>query len=434
MRKFYFFILLSWPVILFAQTNGMLTYKDAIALALKNNFDIRIAQNNASIAAIENNYGNAGFLPRVDINSSGAIATNKTKQEFSNGQEVNKSGVVSKNINAGALLSYTLFDGFRMFATKDRLELLEQQGELNFKLQLENTIEAVTLNYYQIVRQEQLIKGILAAMNVSEERIKLAQTKLEIGSGSNVELLQAKLDLNAQKSNLILQRSLLQEYKNNLSQLIQEPTQTVFSVDSSFEFAPLESIDAIREKIASNNRNIQFAKSLLSITETDIKIIRSQSLPRLGITSGYNFGRNQNTAGFALFTQNIGSTFGFNFTWNIFNGFIVKKQLEAANIQQHSNQLNVDRTLTSLYTESSNAYTRWLGDKQALALEEENIKLAEQSLFIMLERMKLGLGNYLETRESQSSYEAAVTRLVTARYNLKESETRLRKITGEFVQ
>ena len=105
-----------------------------------------------------------------------------------------------------------------------------------------------------------------------------------------------------------------------------------------------------------------------------------------------------------------------------------------ARIQQHSNRLQVDRVLSSLYTESENAYMRWLNDQQTLKLEEENIQLAEQSLFIMLERMKLGLGNYLETKESQSSYEAAFTRLVNARFNLKESETKLRKLTGEFIQ
>lgn len=77
---------------------------------------------------------------------------------------------------------------------------------------------------------------------------------------------------------------------------------------------------------------------------------------------------------------------------------------------------------------------RWLGDKESLQLEEENIKLAEQSLFIMLERMRLGLGNYLETKESQSSYEAAITRLVTARYNLKESETKLKRVVGDFMR
>jgi outer membrane protein len=170
------------PAIVCAQISGLLTYEEAVARALQNNFDIQIAKNNAQIAGIENNLGAAGFLPKLDLNSSGAFANNATKQEFSNGQSVNKSGVISKNISAGAFLTYTLFDGLKMYATKERLNLLEEQGELHFKIQIENTLEQLTYSYYQIVMQEQLIKGINAAMDVSHERIKVAEKKLQIGS------------------------------------------------------------------------------------------------------------------------------------------------------------------------------------------------------------------------------------------------------------
>lgn len=434
MRNLFLFFILCFPTLLFAQANDILTYEDAVALALKNNYDILIAKNNADITALENNIGNAGFLPKVDINSGGSLANNRTKQEFSNGTGVNKSGVISKNLSAGAYLSYTLFDGFKMFATKARLEIVQEQGELNLKIQIENTLEELTLNYYQIVKQEQLIKGILSAMNVSEERIKIAEKKLQIGSGSNVELLQAKMDLNTQKSNLIFQRSVLKEYKNKLTFIMQEKEHTSFSVDTNFNFSTLASIEDIHLRIETENRNVLYAKKNILENEQIIKEIKSQSLPRIGLTSSYAFGRNSSTAGFALFTQNLGYNVGFNFSWNLFNGHIVKKQVEVAHLQLYNNKKNVDRILNLLYNTSNSTYTRWLGDKETLELEEENIKLAEQSLYIMLERMKLGLGNYLETKESQSSYEAAITRLVTARYNLKESETKLKKITGDFIK
>ncbi|HQW47655.1 MAG TPA: TolC family protein, partial [Chitinophagaceae bacterium] len=134
MRKLFFFLFFCFPIMLVAQANDVLTYEEAVALTLKNNYDILIAKNDAEIAIVENNLGYAGFLPKLDINSGGSLANNRTKQEFSSGAGVNKSGVVSKNINAGAILSYTLFDGFKMFATKARLALLEEQGAMNLKI------------------------------------------------------------------------------------------------------------------------------------------------------------------------------------------------------------------------------------------------------------------------------------------------------------
>jgi outer membrane protein TolC len=412
----------------------MLFYQQVVAMALESNYDIQIAQNNKRIATKQNTLGNAGFLPKMDIVSTGNLATNNTNQKFANGLEVNQGNVQSNALNAGAYLSWTIFDGMKMFATKERLNLLAQQGELGLKLQVENTIQEVTILYYQIVKQEQLIKGIDAAMAVSEERIKIADKKKALGSGSNVEVLQAKLDLNAQKSNLIAQKYVLNEYKSNLLLLLKLDANKSFIVDSTFAFEGLQSMEEIKAQVDQMNTAIRFADKNVLITQQNVKELQSQRFPSLGLTSNYLFSRSQNEAGFALFNQNLGLNTGFTFSWNLFNGLRTSNQIRIAKIQNLNASLEVERTRLNQFSAAQIAYTRWLGDKEILLLEEENIKLAAQSLQITTERLRLGLGNFLETKESQSSYEAAITRLVNARYNLKQSETILKKLTGAFVK
>ena len=321
-----------------------------------------------------------------------------------------------------------------MFATKERLNLLQQQGELSFKIQLENTLEDVTLLYYQIVKQEQLMKGIQAAMDVSNERIRVANLRITLGSGSNVELLSAKLDLNAQKSNYITQKNALNEYKSQLLVLAGEQNDRTFSVDTVFTFDGIQSMNEIREKIEKDNYSILFARKNILINNQQIKEIRSQTLPRVAFNSSYLFGRSKNEAGFTLLNQNLGFNAGLSLTWNLFNGSITRNELKVADIRLKNAFLSADNTRLNLFSAASVAYIRWQGDKEIADLEEENIKLAEESLFITSERLKLGLGNFLEIKESQRSYEEAVTRLVTARYNLKVSETTLKKLTGELVK
>ncbi len=422
------------PLLSAAQNMGLLTYQQAVELALKNNYDILIAQNNSSIATIQNNYGNAGFLPKVDLNASGNIANNNTHQEFSSGLSVNKNGVSSNNINAGAYLTWTVFDGMKMFATKERLNLLQQEGELSFKIQLESTIEAVTLLYFQIVRQEQLIKGIRTAMDVTDERMKMAEKRIALGSGSNVELLQAKLDKNAQKSNLIQQQNTLHEVKKQLLVLTKSDLSSNFSADSSFAFENLLSIESIKQKIDEDNRSIQFSKKNSLVAAQYMKELRAQTLPKVAINSNYLFARSENAVGLTLLNQNLGFNAGLSVSWNLFNGSMTKNQIKVADIQLRNTALATNQLQQQLHANAYIAYMRWQGAKEILDLEEENIDLAKQSLTITTERMKLGLGTYLEIKESQNSYEAAITRLVTARYNLKESETTLKKLTGELVK
>lgn len=434
MYKKIVFILLLIPFAGLAQIEGKLSYEQAVEWALKNNFDIQIAKNNSTISEIQNTYGAAGFLPRVDINATGSMSNNSTRQEFSSGLSVDKNGVSSNIITAGAYLNWTIFDGMKMFATKERLNLLEEQGEISFKIQLENTIEKVTSFYYQIVKQEQLIKGIQAAMQVSEERIKVAQKKLDIGSGSNVELLQAKLDFNAQKSDLLTQRSLLNEYKSNLLLLLKAESNQGFGVDTNFVFEAQQSMDQIRQSIEKSNTSLLFSQKNVLISAQAIKEIRSQSMPKVGLSSGYLFGKTENAAGFALLNQNLGYTLGINFSWNLFNGFNTKNQLKVAKLNYLNSSLLVESNKNQLFSAANIAYLNWLSDIEILQLEEDNNVLAKQSLAIASERLKLGLGNYLEIKESQSSYEAAIARLVNARFNQKQSETALKKIMGELVK
>jgi outer membrane protein len=432
-RRIFFFLFVI-PSIAFAQNDTVLTYQKVVEAALKNNFDIQIARNNSAIAANQNTYGNAGFLPRVDLNASMNAASNNTKQEFSSGLVVDKNNVASNNINSGVFLSWTIFDGLKMFTTKEKLDQLEQEGQLSLKIQIENTIESVTLAYFQIVKQQQLIRGIEAAKVVSEERIKIAEKKLSIGSGSNVELLQAKLDLNEQRSDLLTQKTILNEFKSNLLALLKTDPFTSISVDSVFSFDAIRSVDDIKQSIEKTNNSLLLAKKDILVSNQFIKELRAQRLPKLALNANYLFGRNENAAGFALLNQNLGYNLGFTFSWNLFNGFNTNHQIKTAELQLENTSLESENLKYVLFSSASASYYKWLGDKEILTLEEDNIKLAEESLKITTERLKLGLGNYIETKESQKSYEDAITRLVNARFNLKSSETELKKLTGELIK
>lgn len=428
--------LLIWaPYAATAQSNvPHLSCQDAVALALQQNYDILIAQKNVLIADKQNTLGNAGFLPKIDLNATGSLSNNKTRQEFSSGLNVDQSGVKSNNINSGAYLTWTIFDGLKMFATKERLSLMAQQSQLGLRLQMENTIEAVSLQYYQIVKQEQLIKGIWASMEVTDARIQLAEKKLAIGSGSNVEVLQAKLDRNAQASDLIVQNNLLKEFKNNLLLLCQMKLGADFTVDTAFVFETLPSMqDITQQSSASNTSLLQIQKNGL-IAQQSIKELRAQSLPKLGLTSNYLFTRSSNAAGFTLLNQNLGLNMGFNFSWNLFNGWMTHNQVLSARLQYTIAQMEIAQHKDQLLSRTQVAYIHWMGDQQILAMEEANIKLAEQSLNITKERLKLGLGNYLEAKESQSTFAAAMTRLVNARYNVKQSEIALQKLRGGMIK
>ena len=64
------------------------------------------------------------------------------------------------------------------------------------------------------------MKAIQEQMSVSEERVKLAQNRLDIGVGTKPDVLQSKVDLNAQKANILTQETLIAQLKEQLNQLM----------------------------------------------------------------------------------------------------------------------------------------------------------------------------------------------------------------------
>ena len=176
-----------------------LSVEDAIATALQNNYDIRLARNDSAIAALDYEYRNAVFLPRINANAGTFWTRNNQRQEFTSG-EVRTGNVATNVVNASVNLDWTLFDGLRMFVTRQKAEEFIRLGELHIRNQVINTVADVINTYYNIVRQKQQLKAVEEQMSISQTRVDLSQRKLEIGVGAKPDVLQSQVDLNAQKA------------------------------------------------------------------------------------------------------------------------------------------------------------------------------------------------------------------------------------------
>src|SRR3569832_2360865 len=227
MKKFY---PVNYLLIFFSQALAQekLSLSDAIALALKNNYSILIAHNEEEIA--KNNYsiGNAGMLPAVAATASGTTNNNNILQHYATGLEVNKNGVASTNLNAGIGFNWILFDGLRMFATYNRLGELNERQKLLSKVEIENLVEQIITGYFNIVQQAQLLKATQDNIDVYNERLRITEAKFQIGSSSKLDYLQAKVDLNEQKSIQMKEETALSNAKISLNQLLARAVDTQF--------------------------------------------------------------------------------------------------------------------------------------------------------------------------------------------------------------
>jgi outer membrane protein TolC len=415
-----------------------LTVEQAIAATIENNYDIQLLRNDSSSYALDKSYARAAFLPRVNATTGLVFNNNNQKQKLADGTKRESSGIRSNNLSGSVQLNWTVFDGFKMFATRDKLTQFVQLGELNIKNQVINSVATVINNYYNIVRQKQLLKAIEEQMSINEERVKLAEKKLSVGLGAKPDVLQGKVDLNAQKAARLRQQTLIDQLKEQLNQLMNVEMNTRYEVSDSITFRDNIILGDIMGTVETSNPQLQLIKKNIDIGKLTLKERKADRYPVVSINSAYNYSKTTNQTVIntftPLFNRNNGFNYGIGITIPILNGFNVKRQIQQAQLDIDYLNISYKNQKTKIDLGITNAFKDYELQKKMLALEEENILLAKENVYIALERLRLGISTYLELRETQKSLELAYDRLIAARYNTKLAETELLRLKGDLVR
>lgn len=438
MKKIIAIIFLSFGLLHSGAAQPLLTVEEAVAAALKNNYDIQLLRNDSAVYALNNSYATAAFLPRLNASSAVLFNRNNTKQKLSDGSERGQNDLRSNNINSNLNLNWTVFDGFKMFATRDKLAEFVRLGEISIKNQLVRTVADVIITYYNIVRQKQQLSAIGEQMALNDERVLQAEKKISVGLGAKPELLQAKLDLNAQRAAQLTQLNLIEQLKEQLNQLVNFKAGTSYEVADSIPINTGLIAEDIFRTAETNNFELLLAKQNIKIANLTLRERKAERFPTVGVNAAYNFSKTSNQAVVntftPLFNRNFGFNYGLNATIPIFNGFNARRAIREAKYDIEYQQLLYDYQFSRVNIAISSAYKNYELQKRTLALEEENIILAKENVYISVERLRLGVSTSLEVRETQRSLEEAYNRLIAARYNTKVAETELLRLRGDIVK
>lgn len=408
-----------------------LSLQAAIDTALFNNLGIVISKNDAKISSNNLSRANAGMIPSLDLNAGSNYSNNKLTQEFSTGNEISKTGVATKSINGQLLLSWTLFDGTKMFATYKKLQTLKEMGELNVLYTTETLIAQVIHAYAEIVKQKILLTSTTNNLSLYEERVKLAETKLKIGKSARSELLQASIDLNVQKNNLVRLTSQIKNAKTVLNTLMMSSLNREFEVTDSLTLKEDLNLDEILMKLDASNTQLKLLQTLEKQRSHEIKEQKSHALPMIKLNAGYNFLNSSSTQGLFLINQSRGPLVGLSLNWNLYNG-IQRKQVENTKLLRENVRLAYDETKVNL---QATIISAWQANQDAILLaklEKENYKLAAENLNIITQRFKLGEATTLELKDAQQLNEASISRLANSLFEAKNAETELLLMVGEL--
>jgi len=427
-KRLFLFILIFNGYALSAQ---QLTLSDAISIALKNNYQIQIEKNNLKISTINNNKGVAGALPFVSMNASDQESRVDVNQRLNSGTEISRSGAYANSLNANITGSITLYNGYKITATQQRLQALQQQSEQILNAQIQNTISGVMLRYYTVIREQHYVSTIEKSIELVNKQLELVQSRKKLGLSNDAELFQSQIDLNTRILELSTQQALVKQSQIELLNILEiNPDSSMMISDSIFLNNDILLQDVLNS--ISKNPEITSLDHQIKINGLIEKEVASLRKPSLKLNTGYNLINNESTAGQLLLNRSYGPFVSMGLTFPIYNGSAYKRQQQTAAINTENAKLKKESSLNDQQAAATKTYQSYITSREQMKTQEQTLQLSKQLVDLTLKRYELNSATAVEVREAQKSYEDASFRMINLVYLAKLAEIELLRLSYQL--
>jgi outer membrane protein len=420
----------------------ILTKKQALAIALENNFGIKIANNSLEVAKNNASVYNSGYLPKVFLTSGADYRKNTQKLIFTDRNtggdtEIGGSEIIAKNYSASLGFNYTIFDGLGRKYNYQQLKETYNLTELQAKETIENTYLQLFTVYFQIARLSENTTNLKEALSISKRRLLRAGYQYEYGQTTKLELLNAEVDVNNDSIAVINAVQQLSNSKRVLNLVLGVEKEVNYVVETVVEFNKLLNFEDLQQKTLVNNISLKQSEKNIAISEFNIKINKANYLPALNFNTSYGLSRTENENlinpfGARLITSD-GVNAGLNLTWNIFDGGGTKTRVANAKIGLENQQIALEQQKVTINNNLKNTWENYQNQLFILKAQEQNIGTTKNNFNRTEERYKLGQVTSIEFRQAQINLINSKTVFNNAKFDAKLIELQLLQLSGNIL-
>ena len=466
MRKLLFILLVACPAWLGAQ--DPLTLEDVIQRGLKNNFDIQIQNNLVEIARNNNNPGQAGRYPTINLLLS---STNTLVNRVPANPFAVPGTSLSNSVPGQVDIGWVIFNGFTVSINKEQLERLQQQSEGNASIVVQNTLQSIILAYSVVLLEKERLEVRKKLLDLSRTRYDQVRLRKEVGSAITFDVLQEESNFLTDSGNYVLQSLNYRNAVRNLNVLINEKVDRTYSFPQPLRFTPPSFVYAdLEEKMTRNNFTLKNQYITQEILRGSTQLAKAPLYPsfnvNLGATGSLDWLRAnfrptvpsatsipvKSTVGYLLddpaqpviSTSYVpeartveGNSYGtyanFSLRWTLFNGGQIKRSIENAKTRERIGQQTTDQLKLSLQRDLQVAFDLFEQRKQIVEITRTNQRATELNLSLAEERYRVGYINAIDLRLIQLNYQNATLANLEAIYNLIDVYTDLMSLTGSII-
>lgn len=404
-----------------AQQHDSLTLAEAIGVGLEYNYDVRVGALQTRTAEINNTWGAAGLYPSVAVGASANY--NRIYP-----QDEGRADYATSLVQPSADVTWVLFGGFRVWRTKSKLDLSQQQAEGSQTVLIENTVRSIIAAYYQAVLEQEKVAISRELMDASLDRYRREERASELGVARNLELLQAKNVWLQDRADYLSQQNRSEEARRQLGYLLAgkggetwQLTDTIPTIDEHFDPVELHRI------AQSDNSSLRNQYVSIRLREEETRIARSDYYPSLSVGAGASYAYNR-TSGVS--THQIQPYVSAKLSFTLFNGSQRRRAVRIAEINRQAEEITLDEMRLSVNYDVDRQHSDYLLCRELVSLREEQLSTSRLSLRIAEQQLRDGTLSQFDFRDVQIAYYNAAVNLLSARYDLVMAHVDLLQTLG----
>ena len=414
------FNLLTLPLIpIFAQENtsknNLLTLDDCINLTLQNNPDIAASFSTQEAQKSQLKQSKSNYFPQVNANA----AYNRSNSNSTTGN----SGT-NNNYSAAVNATQLIYD-FRQTSSAVGIQEKAYQGAIQTTNALiNNTIYSLKVAYYAVLSAQEAENVYKQSVEQYTQQLKRAKAFYSVGTYPKIDVTSAQVNLNDAKLNLLTAQNAVKTRKQELLNIMGTALDPDFTLEMKDALPPFElSLEEALQK-AKTNRPELLAKQLqVESARQNITLSKTGYAPTLNANGSYGWSGND----FPLYDR---WSAGASLNVPIFSGLSTYNKVEQAKQNLQTAYHNLTSMEQQIELEVKTAYLSLNNAKERIPVAELTAKQAKESYDLAVGRYKVGVGNYIEVKDAETSHSRAELAHIEAVFDYNLAVAKLKNAMG----
>ena len=413
----------------------IMTLKDCLETGIRESYQVKLVSISEEKAANNDSWLYAGGGPTLSATGSYSGSLSNTDINYTDGSSSSTRNVLDHTLNAQLRADWTIFDGFSIQATRDRMEELHNQGTIQTRITIEDYIANLTSEYYNLVKQTIHLKNLEYATALSKERLRITSERYDMGGDSRLDMQQAQVYFNSDSAKSLKQHESVASANIRINRLMsnQDLRSVHVAADTAINLLTGLDYESLYEDMMKTNSSLLRAESNRTVAQLDRRTVQARNYPYLKLNAAY--GLTHNIYGNSTYTDrtNWGPSFGATVGINLITG---KQRVQERNarLDELTADITIDQLELQLRANLDDFWQAYQNNLMLLELQEQNLKTAQETMQIAQERYLLGNLSGIEMREAQKSLLDAEESLLQVQYDTKVCEISLLQISGRIMQ